>query len=138
MNNLAPLSLAIALAASQAVAEDAGTWTIHTVSAHIGVSGLNNVNPGAGYNLTRHIRVGGFYNSYEKPSLYAAAFGDINSRVRIGAGLVSGYTFDTDSDEGFLSGKTSGVVPLLALEVDITRNLSLAWFGQAINLEVKF
>lgn len=140
---LLPLALAIGVTfAADSHADKAGDWTIHTVSAHVGVSGLNNVNPGVGYNVTDGLRVGALYNSYKKPSAYVAGFIDFppgQNRVRVGGGLISGYTFDTsDTADSLITGKTTGIVPLVAVEVDITKNVSVVWFGQAFNLEVKF
>lgn len=121
---------------TDSAADQAGDWTIHTVSVHVGVSGLNNVNPGVGYNVTDHLRVGAFWNSYNKPSAYATGWFDLHPRVRVGAGLASGYTFVPGTWQ--VEGKTTGLVPVLAAEVDITDHVSVGWFGQALNLELKF
>lgn len=111
-------------------------WTIHTVSAHVGVKGLNPYNPGIGYDVTDKVRVGALYNSYKKPSGYALYIVPLHPRFRFGAGLISGYKLNTNTWE--VSGKTGSIIPAVALEADITRNVSAVWFGQAINLELKF
>jgi hypothetical protein len=112
-----------------------GDWTAHTVSVHVGVTGLNNFNPGLAYDVRDDLRVGALYNSYKKPSLYVAKLFNVGNRFRAGVGVVSGYKWE--SGEG-VSGKTSGILPLVAAELDITNNVSIIWFGQAFNLEVKF
>jgi hypothetical protein len=135
MIKLTAIAAALALSAS-VQADQAGEWTVHTVSAHVGVSGLNNINPGIGYNVSEYIRLGALYNSYKKPSAYAVGFYDLHPRFRVGAGLISGYTFEPGTFQ--VTGKTAGIVPLIAAEVDITKHVSVVWFGQAFNLEVKF
>lgn len=130
--------IALALGLTAALATDAhsaeGGWTVHTVSVHVGASGLNNFNPGVGYALTDNFRVGALYNSYKVPSAYALGIYNVNSRFRVGAGVISGYTYNN----GAVSGKASGVLPAVAAELDITKRLSVVWFGQAFNLEFKF
>jgi hypothetical protein len=115
-----------------------GDVTVHTVSTHIGVSGLNNINPGVAYDVTDNFRVGALVNSYKKPSAYAALMIPMGDRLRIGAGVISGYRFSKGDEDGMVQGHTAGLVPLVAVEVDITKRLSAVWMGQAINLEVKF
>lgn len=131
------LAIALAVASVPAVADDT-PWTIHTASVHFGpgTEGLNNVNPGVAYQFANNVRVGGLYNSYKLPSVYAAYIHDVTDNFHVGLGVVSGYTWS--SEEHALVGKANSVVPLLAVEADITDNVSLVWFGQAINLEVKF
>ena len=107
--------------------------TVHTVSTHVGVSGMNNINPGIGIDY-RDVRFGALYNSFEKPSVYGAYIVPLHPRVRVGLGAVTGYEY---RDGGFY-GKTTGVLPLFAVEADITDNVSVLWFGRAINLELKF
>jgi hypothetical protein len=146
--------LVLALELPSCARAEQGDITLHTVSAHVGVSGLNNINPGVGYDLTDNVRVGGFYNSYRKPSAYVAAFLNIHPRFRVGAGVISGYSFQSEDDETLksadkpecsgLCGNASGVLPLVAAEFDIVPQkgsrpgVSVVWFGQALNLEVKF
>ncbi len=132
---LAALSVAIGLtlAAGSCDAEQ-GDITLHTVSVHVGAPGLNNINPGVAYDVTDNVRVGGLYNSYKKPSVYAAYLYPLSSRFRIGAGIVTGYAIDGRR----IKGKTVSAIPLLAAEFDVTKRLSVIWFGQAFNLEVKF
>lgn len=123
-----------------------GDVTIHTVSAHMGApDGLNNLNFGMGFDVTNNVRIGGFYNSYSEPSAYAAAFVTIpntGGRLRVGGGAISGYAI---GDNWRLKGDAKSVLPFVAAEVDIIRvkrgrkpGVTLGWFGQAINLEVKF
>lgn len=133
---LLPLAFAIGVTYGLDARSEQGDWTIHTVSAHVGVSGLNNVNPGVGYDVTDNLRIGGFYNSYRKPSAYALGFFEVHPRFRVGAGVISGYTFTPGTWE--VEGKTAGLIPAVAAELDITNNVSVVWFGQAFNLEVKF
>ena len=129
--------LAIALSATLGLAQaDQGDWTVHTVSAHLITEDMNNFNPGLAYDITDNYRVGGLYNSFEKPSLYVARIFDVHSRVRVGAGIISGYKWDSDQND--VVGKTASVLPFLAVEVDVTDNVSVIWFGEALNLEVKF
>lgn len=130
------LALALALAATGPQASE-GDFTVHTVSAHVGVSDLNNINPGLGYDITDDLRVGAFYNSYELPSFYIAKLIHIPfmPRIRAGLGVISGYTWDWDQED--VIGETGGLLPLVAIEADITRNVSVLWFGNAVNLEIK-
>lgn len=107
--------------------------TVHTVSTHVGVDGLNNINPGIGIDY-RDVRFGALYNSFEKPSVYGAYIVPLHPRVRVGLGAVTGYEYR----DGGIYGKTTGVMPLFAVEADITDNVSVLWFGRAINLELKF
>jgi hypothetical protein len=117
-------------------------WTLHTVSYHVQFPGardtdrLNNFNPGLAYDVTDIFRVGAFYNSYKKPSVYGAFFLPLGDRFRVGAGLVSGYAFEQGSFR--VEGHTAGVIPLIAAEFDVTKHVSVAWFGQAFNLELKW
>ena len=129
------LILAAALAASLGAAHaDQGDITLHTVSVHVGVTGLNNINPGIAYDVRDDVRVGALYNSYNKPSLYVAKLIPIKRRLRIGLGVITGYTW-RDND---VYGKTTGILPLLAVEADLLPGVSVIWFGQAISLELKF
>jgi len=105
-------------------------WTLHTVSIHPGQSGMNNINIGVAYNVTDNIRIGAVHNSYEKVSLYVVNITTINDNWRIGTGVASGYRSEFWS--------SSPVIPVISVEYDITDNLSVLWFGTAINLEVKF
>jgi len=128
------LAIALVAALGASRCESAERYSLHTVSHHIGVEGLNNLNPGLGYDVTPNLRVGAFYNSYKKPSTYVMGMVPVHRYVNIGAGLMSGYTMD----DWQVSGKTSGFIPAVAVEVKLHRNLSAVWFGQAINLQVKF
>ena len=110
-------------------------FTVHTVSYHVGADDLNNVNVGLGYDIAENVRIGALYNSYSKPSAYAAAFVSLNKRVRIGAGVITGYAIGEDWR---LEGKTTSILPLAAAEVDLTEHVSVIWFGQALNLALKF
>jgi hypothetical protein len=132
------LAAAMALGFSYAfdASAEQGDWTIHTVSVHAGVTGLNNFNPGLAYDVRDDLRVGALYNSYEKPSLYVAKLFNIKKRFRAGVGVISGYKWDSDQND--VTGKTTGILPLVAAEFDIAPNISILWFGQAFNLEVKF
>lgn len=129
--------LAIALLGGWANAFAQGNgWTVHTVSVHAATQGLNNINPGIAYDVRDDLRVGAIYNSYKKPSLYVAKLFNVRKRFRAGLGVISGYTWD--NDKGGVYGKTSGILPLVAAEFDLAPGVSLLWFGEAFNLEVKF
>lgn len=125
----------VALSAAECQAREGG-WTVHTVSAHVATRGLNNFNPGIAYDVRDDLRVGGLYNSYEKPSFYVAKLFNVRKRFRAGLGIISGYTWD--QDERDVVGKTSGILPFVAAEFDLAPGVSLLWFGEAFNLEVKF
>ncbi len=125
---------ALMLFGSSATYGAEGDVTIHTVSTHVGVKGLNNINPGVAYDLTDRLRLGALLNSYKKPSAYAAYMIPILPRLRVGIGAISGYQLNGMR----ISGKTASVIPLFAVEVDVLKNISVVWMGQAINLEVKF
>jgi len=111
-----------------------GDVTVHTFSVHLQGRGLNNVNPGVGYDVTDTFRTGILYNSYKKPSVYAAYIVPWSPRIRAAFGVVTGYAFKDKR----IQGKTYSAVPLVALEVDLTDTISILWFGTALNLEVKF
>jgi len=136
----------LAVASSDVLADEPGEITIHTASVHVPVPGgandLGELNPwnfGAGYNLTSWARVGAFYNSYRKPSTYAAAFYDVAPWFRVGAGVITGYKLNRDERGNWKAyGHPAGILPLFAAEIDVTRHLSVAWFGQAFNLELKW
>ena len=110
-------------------------WTVHTVSEHIGQSGFNNVNPGLGYDYTPSLRVGGLYNSFERPSFYAVGIYNLTDSFRIGAGVISGYVIK-DWEVG--QGDHDSIIPIIAMEYDISDHVSIAWFGTVLNLELKF
>jgi len=104
---------------------DQGGWTVHTVSMHFATDEeLNNINPGVAYDPFDHMRIGGVVNSYKQLSLYAVGIVPITPRLRIGMGGVSGYG--------------DGIKSMLAVEYDIRSDLSILWFGKAINMELKF
>jgi hypothetical protein len=128
---LAAALLAVAIPA-------AAEWTIHTGSVHFGSGSdeMNNLNPGIGYQFRNNVRVGALYNSYKYASAYAAYVYDVRDNVHLGFGAITGYKWDSDQKD--LVGDSTGVVPLFAVEVDLSDSLSLLWFGQAINLEYKF
>lgn len=107
---------------------------MHTVSTHLGGSGLNNINPGVAYDLSDRLRLGALLNSFKKPSVYAAYLIPLGTRVRAGVGAVTGYQYK----DGQVLGKTASAIPMLAVEVDVTKHVSVLWFGQALNLELKF
>ena len=129
--------LALGWPINEARAEQ-GDITVHTVSHHLQSDGLNNVNPGVAYDVTDHIRVGALYNSYKNPGAYVAAIYPMNDRVRIGAGLISWYKFQ----EGTIAQSDFGVIPMVAVEVDIIQTKRYAvsgiWFGETLNLQIKF
>jgi len=131
------MALVMLACMAQPVEAEQGDITLHTVSAHVGISGLNNINPGIGYDLSDTVRVGAFYNSYRKPAVYALRIFPVTSRLRVGLGVVTGYRLREEHGDLVTSGKATSVLPALAVEFDITRRLSLAVLGQAINLEVK-
>ena len=133
--------IAIALAASfcgiQVAKAEQGDISVHTLTAHVGVSGLNVVTPGVGYDLTDNVRIGGLVrNSYGFKSVYVLGYNRLNKYVSVGAGAISGYTWDGDA--GQVVGKAGGVIPLLAAEFHLHENVSVTWFGQAFNLTLKF
>jgi len=128
------LALALALSAPLAAA---GEVVVHTGSVHFGpgTDGLNNFNPGLGYDFGSY-QVGGFYNSYELPSFYGAWKWNVTDRISFGVGAITGYTWD--SDEHHITGKRNGVIPLVAVGFRVTKHIGLTYFGQAISLEVRF
>lgn len=104
---------------------DQGNWTVHTVSMHFSNDEeLNNINPGVAYDLFEYMRIGGVVNSYKRLSLYAVGIIPITHRLRVGVGTVNGYD--------------NGPQPMAAIEYDILPDLSILWFGKAINMELKF
>lgn len=109
--------------------------TIHTVSVHLATSGMNNFNPGIGYDIGP-VRVGGLYNSYKRPGFYAIAIAPITPRFRVGAGVISGYRFD--SENRVLMQDDNHFIPYIAAEYDISKSWSVAWFGEVLNIEYKF
>lgn len=98
---------------------------MHLVSTHPGQSGLNNINPGIAYNVTDDIRIGAVRNSYKRLSLYVMEVYSVTDRLRIGAGAASGYEAEFGSP----------IIPVVAVEYDITDSFSVVWFGLAFNLE---
>ena len=133
--------IAIALAASfcgiQTARAEQGDISVHTLTAHIGVSGLNVVTPGIAYDISDNVRVGGLVrNSYGFKSAYILGYTHLNKYVSVGAGVISGYTWDGDA--GQVVGQKNGVIPLLAAEFRITDHVAVTWFGQAFNLTLKF
>ena len=129
--NLKAIALALAIVPSTVIAD----VSIHTVSLHMVSKGVNNFNPGVGYDI-KSARVGILYNSFKRPSVYALGIIDITPILRIGAGVIRGYSFDTDNT--VITRDDNHWMPLVAVEVDITKSLSLVWFGDAINVEYKF
>ena len=125
--------LALALAASASLA-GAGEVVVHTGSVHFGpgTSDLNNFNPGIGYDFGPY-QLGGFYNSYELPSFYGAWKLPVTDRISFGLGAITGYTWDHG-----ITGDRNGVIPLVAVNFRVTKHIGLTYFGQAINLEVRF
>ena len=119
---------------SKTCSADEGDITVHTASVHVGASGLNNINPGIAYDLKDRLRLGALLNSFKKPSVYAAYLIPLGTKVRVGVGVITGYEYK----DGRVLGKTASAIPMLAVEVDITDHVSVLWFGQALNLELKF
>ena len=128
-------SIMALLAALTPYAASGEGWTAHTVSAHVGCPDCSWATPGLAYDVHSHVRIGALLNSYHKPSAYAVGIIPVRDNVRIGLGAASGYKLGHNFQ---LTGDTMSVAPVLAIEVDLTDHLSLLWFGQAINLEVKF
>ena len=131
--------IAIALAASfcgiQTVRAEQGDISVHTLTAHVGISGLEVFTPGVAYDLSDNVRVGGLWrNSYGFKSAYILGYHRLNKYVSVGAGVISGYTWD----DGQVVGQKNGVIPLLAAEFRVTDNVAVTWFGQAFNLTLKF
>lgn len=110
-------------------------WTVHTVSDHLTREGLNNINPGLGYDVNKNFRIGGFYNSYEEPSFYAAGIANITDKFRIGAGIISGYQLKNGLA---VEGSNSSIIPLVAMEYDITSDISAILIGDVLNVVFKF
>jgi len=114
----------------------AGDLIIHTHTIHFGSSnGVNNSTPGIGYQFDNNYRVGLLKNSYELPSVYVVKVFPETSRFRFGIGVISGYRM---TKRNTITGDRNGAIPLLAAEVDITENVVITWFGQALNLSLKF
>lgn len=131
------IALALALSAAGAHA-DQGDITVHTLSMHFGSNAdqMNNINPGIAYDIRDDLRVGALYNSYYKPSLYVAKVIRLNRRLSAGLGVISGYKWS--SQERDVVGETYSIIPMLAVEARISDNVSVLWFGQAFNLQVRF
>lgn len=127
MLNIKNIIVAMLMIQSYPVLSD--DWIIHTVSQHPFDSGVNNINPGVAYD-TGEYRSGVFYNSYKRTSFYTAKVSSITTKLKIGYGVASGY-----SSEFWDS---SPLIPIIAMEYNVTNNLSLIWFGKAINIGVKF
>jgi len=122
------------LAVSGAVQAAKGDITVHTVSTHFGANGMNNINPGIAYNVHDRVRFGALVNSFKLPSAYGAYLLPVTEDIRLGFGLVTGYQFK----DGRILGKTNSVIPLFAVEVDVIKNVSVLWFGTAVNVTLKF
>jgi hypothetical protein len=118
-----------------ASAVSADNLTVHTVSHHFITQDMNNVNPGLGYDVNKNLRIGGFYNSYEKPSFCSVGIANITDKFRVGVGVISGYKLQNSR---IYEGKHTSLIPLIAMEYDITSDVSIAWFGEVLNLELKF
>lgn len=127
------LGCALALMLAQCMHDAHADWTVHTVSLHA-QHGMNNLNPGLGFDLRPDWRVGAYYNSYKDVSAYSLYIHPLTDRLRIGVGLVTGYRWEG----GVEKGEGRHVIPMLGLEYDINHRLSLGFFGTAVNLEVKF
>ena len=131
--------IAIALAASfcgiQAAKAEQGDIHVHTLTAHVGVSGLNVVTPGLAYDVTDNLRIGGLVrNSYGFKSVYVAGYTRINKYVSLGGGFITGYGWDGKQ----VIGKKNGIIPLAAVQFHITDNVGVTVFGQALNLTFTF
>lgn len=136
MNKLkAAVVLALGIAwIGDALAEQ-GDITVHTVTAHVGVTGLNVLTPGVAYDFTDHLRAGFLArNSYGFRSVYGVAYTPMTKYMSIGAGFISGYGWDGKQ----VYGKRNGIIPMVAAEFHITDNIGVTWFGQAFNLTFKF
>lgn len=111
-----------------------GDIIVHTFTSHVGVSDLEDFTPGVGYTNDANYRFGVLRNSYKVPSFYVVKMFPENKRFRFGLGAVSGYEYS----KGMLSKKERGIIPLMAAEVDLTKNTTVIWFGQALSLAFKF
>ena len=112
----------------------AGEIVVHTFTVHAGGEKLEKFTPGLGYTTNSNYRFGILRNSYKLPSIYAVKMFPVFKGVQIGMGAITGYRL-----KGIKIGKDEdGVIPLLAAEIDIVKNVSIIWFGQAISLALKF
>jgi len=111
-----------------------GQFMVHTFTTHIGVEGLEEYTPGLAYTNDKNYRFGILRNSFKIPSAYVAKLFPVNKHFRFGVGLVSGYKFTN----GYITGSKKHIIPLLAAELDITKNVGVTWFGNAFNLILKY
>ena len=112
---------------------NAGQLLLHTFTAHIHDPGLEAVTPGIAYQ-TNGYRFGILRNSYRFTSVYMSRIYPITNSLRTGVGIVSGYGVKG----GCVVGRRNGLIPFIAVEKDLTDNVSLVWFATAINLEVRW
>jgi len=109
-------------------------FVVHTFTYHAGGEKLETFTPGLGYTTNSSYSFGALRNSFKSSSIYIVKMFPIFKGVRVGMGAITGYYH-----KGGRVGKDEdGVIPLLAAEIDITKNVSVIWFGNAFNLTLKF
>jgi hypothetical protein len=111
-----------------------GQFVIHTFTTHVGVEGLEEYTPGLAYTNNKNFRLGILRNSFKLPSMYAVKLFPVSKRFKFGVGLISGYTYFN----GTLIKGPRSIVPLVAAELDITKNVGVVWAGNAFNLVLKY
>lgn len=113
-----------------------GTLFVHTHTYHQHQEGqeIEAFTPGLGYETDGGYRFGALRNSFGIPSVYAVKTFPENKRFRFGLGAISGYEW---TGRG-LRGRERGAVPIVGAEYDILDNVSVVWFGQALNLVLKW
>jgi len=111
-----------------------GEFLIHTFTTHVGVDGLEKYTPGLAYTNDKNYRFGILRNSFKQPSGYVVKLFPVSKRFRLGLGIISGYKYV----KGSLVSSRKNIVPLLAAELDITKNVGIIWSGNAFNLVLKY
>lgn len=148
------LLLIFLLATTTSVSAD--QFGLHTVSTHIPVvRGANEDNLGAFYVFDEGPRFDVFKNSYDKWSIGAGWEFRRDKYLHIITGVLSGYSLNGgthfDGGAGGLGGKQGSFVPMLGIELEVTRwfrdkfwmpkylpDLNLVAMPLVVNLEVQF
>ena len=115
----------------------AGDLSFHTFSAHIKEDNREEFTPGIAFTEGGY-RFGYLRNSFKINSFYGTKIFRISDSMRLGLGVITGYEYATTEDGTGITGKNGGAIPFVAVEKDITDNISVLWFGRAVNLIVKF
>jgi len=134
----------------------AGQLYVHTVSVHVPrLEGADETNWGLAYRYDAGPRIGTFENSHSVRCWYAAWVFRPNGYVHPWLGAVRGYSLHDgdhiDDDSTGIGSDETAVIPLLALEVDMTRwlrdrnwwpkkipDIGLVMIPWVVHLEVQF